>query len=183
MRLRRIVCGNSSCRHIARTNSSSRTLLRREAGTNCDGGCNGSYSRTAPCCGRSGQKRASLRARPGRPAPEADSSGRVLGLRGNTGCRRRTGIRLQCLFEPMAKSMDPVSMVGALRHAASPQTVLLAVLSRRAGIARCRTDWPDAAQCSVRHLVEEGRSVDRVNRNHSQESSVWAFKYKAMRRT
>jgi hypothetical protein len=153
MRLRRIVCGNSSFRHIARTNSSSRTLLRREAGTNCDGGCNGSYSRTASCCGRPGSKRLSLRARPGCPAPEADGSGRVLGLRRNPGWRRRAGIRLQRVFKPMAKSMDPVSTVGALRHAASPQAVLLAVLSRRAGIARCRTDWPDAALCSVRHAV------------------------------
>lgn len=126
----------------------------------CEGGCNGSYSRTASCCGRSRTKHASLRARHGRAALEPVGPGRVLGLRRSADIRRRTRVLLYRLFEPMAKSMESFSMVGALRHAVSPKAVPLATVSRRASVAKTRTDCrtlPCAASGGFQHGRESWR--------------------------
>jgi hypothetical protein len=83
-----------------------------------------------------GPKRVSLRARQGRSAPEADGPGRVLGLRRIPGARRWTGVRLQQLFEPMAKSMERPPLVKLERHLRFDYRDLLAYIDSKRAASR-----------------------------------------------
>jgi hypothetical protein len=113
------------------------------------------------------RKPVSLRARQGRPASEADSPSRVLGLRRSPDARRWARVRLHHLFEPMAKSMVLLPVVGALsscgfsRSGTAGSAIESSALSQMTyGLAgRCLVRRP-AHGCKQ---TGEGKSIMRNN--------------------
>jgi hypothetical protein len=95
------------------------------------GGRDDNYiSATTSCGGGPSTRRVHVRVSQDRPAIEADGFDGLLGLRRNVVVGRGTGIPVQCLLEPMAEALDPVHMVGGPDHAAAPEAIPLATISR-----------------------------------------------------